>query len=255
MTKILRLQSENVKRLVAVDIRPDGSVVLLGGKNAAGKSSTLDSIMYALGGAKTIPAEPVRKGQRRAKTVVELDNGLVVTRTFDAGGAGGSKLEVREKGAALKSPQAILDALVGAISFDPLEYSRKKPEEQAMILRGIAGVDTTKLDQERDGLFAERTEQNRTVKQLKAQVDAAPSHADAPKEPVSVAALTEQLEEAGETREANQARRRQLEATIGEAESTKESIGEVDGEIEDLEADLAKLRGSRSRWTLRDGRP
>ena len=48
--QILKLEAENVKRLKAVAIRPHGSVVKVGGKNGQGKSSTLDAIMYALGG-------------------------------------------------------------------------------------------------------------------------------------------------------------------------------------------------------------
>ncbi len=56
--RILRLQSENIKRLSAVDITPDGSTVIIGGRNAQGKSSVLDSIAYALGGAKLLPAKP-----------------------------------------------------------------------------------------------------------------------------------------------------------------------------------------------------
>ena len=47
---ILQLQASNVKRLRAVNIRPDGQVVVLGGKNGAGKSSVLDAITYALAG-------------------------------------------------------------------------------------------------------------------------------------------------------------------------------------------------------------
>lgn len=249
MARIVRLQSENVKRLVAVDIRPDGSLVLLGGKNAQGKSSVIDAIEMALGGAKKIPAEPVRKGQRRAKTVIELDNGLVVTRTFDAGGAGGSKLEVRDKnaaGAAQKSPQAILDALVGAISFDPLAYSRKDPKEQAKLLREIAGVDTTAMDGERAALFEERTEQNREVKRLKAQVDTAPYHADAPKQPVSVAALTEQLEMANAGKAANDTVRREASTADQEVKAAVSRLEEIDEELAAMRDRLAEAEQERA---------
>ena len=37
--KIVRLTAENIKRLVAVEITPDGNVVQITGKNGAGKTS------------------------------------------------------------------------------------------------------------------------------------------------------------------------------------------------------------------------
>lgn len=46
--KITRLQAENFKRIIALDVRPDGSIVNIAGKNAQGKSSTLDAIEAAL---------------------------------------------------------------------------------------------------------------------------------------------------------------------------------------------------------------
>ena len=48
--KIIRLKAENVKRLHAVEITPEGEVVVVAGKNGAGKSSVLDAITYALAG-------------------------------------------------------------------------------------------------------------------------------------------------------------------------------------------------------------
>lgn len=46
--KIIALQAENVKRLVAIEIRPDGNLVQITGKNGAGKTSVLDCIWWAL---------------------------------------------------------------------------------------------------------------------------------------------------------------------------------------------------------------
>ena len=47
--KIIKLQAENIKKLRAIEISPDGPVVKITGKNAAGKSTVLDSISWALG--------------------------------------------------------------------------------------------------------------------------------------------------------------------------------------------------------------
>ena len=56
--KIIALQAENLKRLVAVDIRPDGNLVQITGKNGAGKTSVLDAIWWCLAGTSHIQAAP-----------------------------------------------------------------------------------------------------------------------------------------------------------------------------------------------------
>ena len=157
--KIVKFEAENVKRLSAVEITPDGSLVVVGGANEAGKTSVLDSIWYALGGEKAVCDKPLRNGQK--KGFVRLDLGeFVVERTFTEKG---SKLEVRSKdGFAAKSPQAILDGLCGSMAFDPLEFSRMKPRDQLATLRELVGLDFTKLDAERATAFAERTNKNRS---------------------------------------------------------------------------------------------
>ena len=54
-TKILKLTAENLLRLKAVEITPDGELVVVGGRNAQGKTSVLDAIEMALGGKRKIP--------------------------------------------------------------------------------------------------------------------------------------------------------------------------------------------------------
>src|SRR3546814_446991 len=78
---IVQLQSENVKRLKAVSITPSGRIVEVTGKNGNGKSSVLDSIFYALAGTKEIPSQPIRKGESKAVTEIDI-GGLTIRRTF-----------------------------------------------------------------------------------------------------------------------------------------------------------------------------
>ena len=86
--RIIRLQAEGFKRLVAVDITPEGDLVEIRGNNGNGKSSVLDAIFAALGGAAAFPAKPVREGEEAA--VIRLDLGeLLVTRYFTAAGTTG----------------------------------------------------------------------------------------------------------------------------------------------------------------------
>ncbi len=79
--KILKLSSENVLRLSAVEITPEGNLVVIGGKNAAGKTSVLDSIVLAMGGRIAKHSKPLKDGAKKGKIVCELED-LTVTRTF-----------------------------------------------------------------------------------------------------------------------------------------------------------------------------
>jgi DNA repair exonuclease SbcCD ATPase subunit len=163
--KILSLTSENIKRLKAVEIAPGGCHVAVVGRNEQGKSSVLDSIMYALGGKDTVCERPIRDGESAAKIVVELDE-YTVTRTFTA--AGGGSLKVVAKNGKISSPQAILDGLVGALTFDPLEFTRRK--DQADVLRKLVGLDTSALEAEHDKVYFERTEIGRQESALAGKI-------------------------------------------------------------------------------------
>ena len=89
--RIISLQAENLKRLVAVNIQPDGNVVEITGKNGAGKTSVLDAIYWALAGKDGIQSTPIRKGEDHA--VIKLDLGeLKVVRKFKSGDDGGYKI-------------------------------------------------------------------------------------------------------------------------------------------------------------------
>ena len=59
--RIVGLKVQNVKKIVAVQVNDLGNSVTVGGKNGNGKSSLLDSIMYALSGGKSQPDEVIRK--------------------------------------------------------------------------------------------------------------------------------------------------------------------------------------------------
>lgn len=184
--KLITLIAENFKRLRAVIINPDGSLYIIGGKNKQGKTSTLDAIEVALGGGTAIPAEPIRKGASRARVVLDLGD-IKVTRKFTRKG---STLEVRAAdGEKYSSPQAMLDSLVGRLSFDPLAFVHMGQAKQAQTLRELAGLDFAKLDLKRADAYERRRLANSDIKRAQAQVDLSTFHDDAPAEEVSVAEL------------------------------------------------------------------
>ena len=68
----------------------------------------------------------------------------------------------------------MLDGLLGELTFDPLEFSRMIPREQLNILRTLVkfDVDIDELERQNKLDFEQRTDVNRNVKQLEAQIGA-----------------------------------------------------------------------------------
>jgi hypothetical protein len=178
--KIVRLTAENIKRLKAVEITPDGNVQVITGRNAQGKTSVLDAIWLALGGgaASRETTRPIRDGEDKASVILDLGD-LTVTRTW-----AGDKTTLTVKnadGAKYGSPQGVLDALVGRLSFDPLEFTRLAPREQAAALLALVdlGVDLDDLAAKRQAAYDTRTEIGRQGKALGDIPDMIPDVPDA----------------------------------------------------------------------------
>lgn len=240
--KIVKLKAENVKNLSAVEITPDGSLVVIGGKNGAGKTSVLDSIMYALAGGKSIAAKPIRSGAKSGKITVELDGTkrlIVERRLSESGGT----LEIRTAdGFRASSPQAILDGLCGKIAFDPLEFTRMAPAKQAETLRDLVGLDFASIDSERKRLFEQRTAVNREAKALKARIDANPLDPNAHATEVSLVDLLDELKRRQAHNAANEAARQNARAVLAAWEDVRNDNERICREIQQLEQRLSELR-------------
>lgn len=191
--KIVSLEAENIKCLKAIEIKPDGNIVVIGGNNGAGKSSILDSIEYALAGGKHIPEKTIREGQEKARIVLDLDD-IQVVRTFTKNG---TNLVVKSKeGAVFPSPQSMLDKIVGNLSFDPSEFFRMDNKKRIEILKGLVGIDFTQLNNKYKEAFDKRTDTNRRGKELKAQFDSIQVEDNVPDKEISVTELSKQLMDA-----------------------------------------------------------
>ncbi len=241
--KIVRLRAENIKRLSAVEITPEGNVVVIGGQNAQGKSSVLDSIMYALAGARSIPSRPVRDGAD--KGIISLDLGdITVTRSFTA--AGNSYIQVENAdGYTAKSPQQLLDKLTGALCFDPLEFSRKDKKAQLAVLKELLGLDFTEEDKKRKELYDARTLTNKQIAQLKTKLADHAEDPGAPTERVSVKSLLEDLEAARGINRDNEGKRALLNALQIRIKEKEQGVLNLQWQIEALQRDLEQLYRQR----------
>jgi DNA repair exonuclease SbcCD ATPase subunit len=188
--KILKLTAENIKKLVAVEITPEGNVIKITGKNGAGKTSVLDVIQFALGGLSNIQSQPIRKGQAKAKAELDLGE-FIVRRTFTIGGS--SLIVENKEGARYGSPQAMLDAILGKLCFDPLAFMRLDAKVQFDTLKSLTGVDTTDIETKRKTAFDERTAVNRDLKAVEARYNAIAVPLDVPEKELSSAEITAKI--------------------------------------------------------------
>lgn len=243
--KIIALEAENLKRLTAVRIEPDGNLVQITGKNGQGKTSVLDAIWWALAGTSNVQTTPIRKGEDQA--IINLDLGdLKVRRKFIAQEDGSYTTSItveNGEGARFQSPQKMLDALVGQLSFDPLAFSRMKSADKVQALRSLVpdyDFDAAAAAHKED--FDERTIQNRKAKEAQAAAEAAGRDLpDQIPEPVDTAAEMQALEAgiAHNERQADLARQR--DATAGQVETLMRQITELKSQLTTAEARLEEM--------------
>ncbi len=246
--RVIGVQTENVGRLTLIDLRPRPRINVVSGRNGQGKSTLLLSMQAALEGKKALPACPIRRGQTKAKTRLELggDDGhpeFIVEQRISEAGA--TTTVTAADGAKYPSPQKLLAGLCDHIAFDPQEFARMEPDKQDLILKEMCGLDFSKLDGERDRVFADRANVNREVKSLEARIGAMQMHHDAPTAEIVVSDLVAQLEDLRETIAVNNAARQEVASLQRNADSAREAVARCDQEIVELEAKLVKARERR----------
>ncbi|MEK5071688.1 AAA family ATPase [Sporosarcina sp. FSL K6-1508] len=176
--KIIKLVAENVKGLKAVEIVPNGTLQVISGKNGQGKSSVLDSIWLALGGADATKGSnttrAIRDGEESAFVTLDLGD-IIATRKWTSNDKSTLKVESKD-GTVFSSPQSMMNNLVGKLSFDPLSFSNLDNKKQLEILLDMVKLpkNPSELDEEKKMVYDERTLVNRELKNLKLLSDSLP---------------------------------------------------------------------------------
>lgn len=243
--KIVQLKAENIKKLKAIEITPAGNVVKITGPCEAGKSTVLDTITYALGGGDKLPGQPVRQGEEKGQITIDLGD-MVVTRSFTADN---SYLKIENKiGFKAPSPQALLDKLIGRLTFDPRVFARADAKGQVdMLLKAvdlkidpdkltkIAGVKVAvgsplqMLNDAYKAVFDVRTGVNRQLDAAQKVLSAMPVVAET--KPVSVTELVAEKEQLVDVARKNDKKR---EAAAAQRIITQQISGQVDQVLNDI---------------------
>ena len=254
--RIIRLEAENYKRLRAVRIDPKGNVVEITGRNGQGKTSILDAIFEAVKQVDLGTPMPIRKGEEKAR--IRLDMGdLVVERKFSEKGS--TLIVANAEGAQYSSPQTMLNALLGALSFEPLKFAQMRPRDQYDALKGLVKmeVDVEALELKNNADFNRRTEINRDAKAKRAQADGIVVPAGLPDAVIDKAALLTDLTNASTHNTDIAQRRANRESATKEIETIRASVataeieavsikdtacGKADRELEEA---IARARAAR----------
>lgn len=254
--RILRLEAENVKRLTAVEITPEGELVVIGGRNGQGKTSVLDSILWALGGEKPIQWKPIRAGEAEAHIALDLGNDeglqLKVLRTFRAKDDGDftTKLKVvNAEGFRPDGEQTLLNTIVGALSFDPSAFIRSKPPEQVAFLKALVPGDFAGIARRRKEAFEARAEFNREAKRLKAAAESIPAEELAAR--IDDAPILDAIHSAVSVANDHHAEVAKREEKARAIASAREEEAESLEEVRQLEARIAICKSSASEWAQR----
>jgi hypothetical protein len=231
--RIISLEIENFKRIKAVEITPDGNTVIISGRNAQGKSSVLDAIWAALAGRSGSVDRPIRDGESEASVTVTLDN-IVVTRTWTSDKT--SLVVKSSEGAKFPSPQALLDKLIGKLSFDPLLFANADAKTQVKMLLDLVQLpfDPADLADQRQQAYDARTDANRRLKQVQGAIADIKIPADTPDNPIDVVELSGQIQAATQIK----GRR---EALRGDHARSKQIISDLRTRLAAEEANLARI--------------
>lgn len=235
MTK--RFYARNYKRLEEVEITSGAGLVVLGGKNAQGKSSFLDAIRETVRfvGKRETP-EPIRQGETEAEVSItdhERDRRYVRTFKKSKTGTVSSTVGVYAlDGARYENASQIIAEDIGTEIIDAAQFAMLGPRDQReTLLRQVdLPFDLDQLARKRRAYEDDRKIANAAVKRLQGALDSMVNPLPGtPYEEVSATDLIAQLSVA------NESNRLARLAVL--------DLAELRGRIDRLEAELAQAKG------------
>lgn len=238
--KVLGLYAKNVLRLKEVQIKPDGTMVPISGRNGQGKSSVLNCLWLALkaASAKKVMPEIIRHGEERAQIILDIGE-YTILRKFkkEPSGEVTTSLSVEEAdGTPVRRPQSFLDGLISSVSFDPTEFELMSPRDRRACLVDVFGLSVDQFDEEIDTIKEERKGINAELKLVKGQLSAiAAPQEDDPTEEKSAADLINEMHQL------NDLSRQRIEA-VNQAAALKQRVKNLEAELETARSDLDRAK-------------
>jgi hypothetical protein len=184
--KLIGLKVEGVRKIRCAELDFDGSnLIEVRGKNGAGKSSVIDSILMMFNGASSIPKDVVTHGMEKA-TIIGRVGDYEIKRTIKPDGS--STVTVSSPDGKVAQPQKFLDELAGQF-IDPKWFSDLASMDKRKTVMQKSGLDFTEIDRKITDAEQERLIIGREQRNL-GGVPAKPEKVD----PVSVSELLSELD-------------------------------------------------------------
>ena len=235
---IINLMVTNYKKVVKVEYVLDGKNLDIKGNNKEGKSSVIDALKRALGGAIAKKnKQPIRLGEEFAEVILELDN-MIITWYLELDGK--PKLKIMSKeGHYFRGPDAMLKELVHKMAYDPQAFTDLHPLEQkkiAISMLDTGEYDINDLDLQRQTAYDKRTATNRKAKEYQTLTyKCGVIDPTTPKEVISVSKLSEELTTAMTIED-------QHNQDIIQLARNDNLLGQKQKMIDSLEAEMERIR-------------
>ena len=238
--KITSFEAENVKRIKAVQFTPsEDGLTIIGGKNANGKTSVLDGIVYALGGEKNRPKNFNREGSAvPGKIRIELSNGIIVERSGK-----NASLKVTDP-SGRKGGQRLLNEFIEPLALNLPKFLNASDKEKGETLLQIIGVgeELAELDKKENFIYSERTLVGRDADKKSKLAEALEYYPDAPEELVSASDLIKQQQEILARNGENQRKRDRIKEITFEKHRIFDEAQRLENQIAELTARLEERK-------------
>ena len=238
--KITSFEAENVKRIKAVQFTPsEDGLTIIGGKNANGKTSVLDGIVYALGGEKNRPKNFNREGSAvPGKIRIELSNGIIVERSGK-----NASLKVTDP-SGRKGGQKLLNEFIEPLALNLPKFMNASDKEKGETLLQIIGVgeELAELDKKENFIYSERTLVGRDADKKSKLAEALEYYPDAPEELVSASDLIKQQQEILARNGENQRKRDRVKEITFEKHRIFDEAQRLENQIAELTARLEERK-------------
>ena len=211
-------------------------LVVLSGKNGAGKSSTIEAVFTALAGGKQKLEAPVRIGADKAIIEIQLSNGAIVRKVILPEGK--PALEVLSSdGAKFPQPQTLIDSWGGKL-INPIEFAHATPTQRAEIFKRLTGIDNSQIDK---GIAFQKTEISglkKVLVSLEAQASTLKTDTTYPTERIDISDLLSRQEASNQERMAQQNKINHLNSLANRIEELADLYNKAQKEYQLVRADI-----------------